>query len=106
MEIRVDHHTTRTAARAKLETLLDDLAAEHKHIIHDLEHHWNGDMLACNFKAAGFKVSGTLEVTDKELILKGKLPLLAIAFEPKIRHMVEAEAKKIFPEKGSKKKAS
>jgi hypothetical protein len=105
MDIRVEHHTTRNAARNKLESLLDQLAEEHKNLVSDLVHEWRDDVLNFAFKAHGFKVGGTLEVNDSDLRLKGKLPLLAIPFEPKIRHMIEAEAKKVFPEK-KKRKAS
>jgi hypothetical protein len=96
MKIQIPHHTTRLKARKKVNDLLTDVAEEHAHMVKDLQQSWDGDVLSFQFKAAGFKASGTLEVTDKELLVEGHLPLLARAFEPKIAHAIEKEAGKHF----------
>lgn len=96
MELRIPHKTTQAKARAKVESLLEDAAKKHGHMIHDLQHHWEGHTLEFDFRAAGMKVSGSLEVTAKELVVRAKVPLFAKPFEPKIAHAIEAEAKKHF----------
>jgi len=47
-------------------------------------------------KARGLSVEGTVEVTDTEVIIHGKLPLMARPFEGKIKQAVELEAGKMF----------
>jgi hypothetical protein len=47
-------------------------------------------------KAKGLAVSGSAEVTDAEIILEAKLPLMAKMFEGKIRQAVQREAESMF----------
>ena len=42
------------------------------------------------------KADGTVEVTDSEVIIDGKLPLLAKPFEPRIKNQIEREAAAMF----------
>ena len=97
MEIRVNHHTTRAKARSKVESLLADASAKHGHMIKELEQRWEGDKLSFGFKAAGMKVSGSMEITDRELVIHAHVPIFAKPFEPKIAHVIENEAKTHFP---------
>ena len=46
--------------------------------------------------AKGFKGSGTVEVTDSEIIIDGKLPLIARPFEPRVKSTIEREAASLF----------
>ena len=46
--------------------------------------------------AKGFVASGTLEITEIEIILDGKLPLIARPFEPRIKNTIEREAAAMF----------
>ena len=53
-------------------------------------------MLRSTGAARGFKANGTVDVTDHEVIIDGKLPLLARPFEPRIRSTIEREANAMF----------
>jgi hypothetical protein len=98
LKITVPHHTTKAKARKKVESILKELQKKHGHMIQDLEQEWEtDDRLAAKFKAAGFHISGTLDVTDEEIVMKASLPLLAKAFSGKIAHAIEREAKDRFP---------
>jgi putative polyhydroxyalkanoate system protein len=97
MKIAIPHHTTKAAARKKLESLGEQLLREHGDRLEDVDQHWNGDQLLVNFKARGFNVKGSVEVTDSEIILDGKLPLIAKPFESRIKSTIEREAKSAFP---------
>ena len=96
MKITLPHHTDRKTARKKLEHLMKDLSKRHSDTITDLDQHWEGDQLRFSFKAKGLKASGSLEVTDEDLIVDGKLPLMALPFESKIKSAIEKEAKSLF----------
>ena len=62
----------------------------------EVEHRWEGDRLVFSGKAKGMKANGTVDITDNEVIIDGKLPLLAKPFEPRIKSQIEKEAGEIF----------
>lgn len=96
MHIAVPHHTDRETARRRVEQRLDQLLAQYQHYLSDHEKSWNGDTLHFSGSARGFKANGTVEVTDSEVIIDGKLPLIAKPFEPRIKNTIEREAAAMF----------
>lgn len=96
MRIAVEHHTTRANARQIVGRKIDHLLQSYGAQAEKAEHEWRGDTLHFKAKARGFTVEGTVEVTETDVILDGKLPLIARAFEGRIRQTVEAEAEKMF----------
>lgn len=96
MRIAVPHHTTRANARTTIEQKVAALLSQFGGRVDDLQQQWTGDTLEFKGKARGFKVEGTVEVTDEEIILEGKLPLMALPFEPRIREAVKREAENLF----------
>jgi len=96
MQIAVPHHTTKENARRKVEARLADLERQYGHYASDVDKVWSGDRLDFTVKARGMTGKGTLEITDTEVILDGKLPLIAKPFEPRIRSTVEREAAAMF----------
>ena len=96
MRIAVPHRTDRQTARQKVEERLQQLLAVYGHYLSDIDRRWEGDRLVFAGKAKGFKANGTLEVTDSEVIIDGKLPLIAKPFEPRIKNTIEREAEAMF----------
>lgn len=96
MRIAVPHRTTRAKARQIVEQKIDTLLGSYGQHAEQAEHTWSGDTLHFKGKARGFSVEGTVEITDDQVILDSKLPLLARAFEGRIRQTVEGEAEKLF----------
>jgi Putative polyhydroxyalkanoic acid system protein (PHA_gran_rgn). len=96
MRVSVPHNTTKEAAKKKLQALADQLLREHGHRIEDVDQQWQGDQLLVSMKARGFNVKGMVEVTDSDVIVDGKLPLIAKPFESKIKSTIEKEGQKIF----------
>lgn len=96
MRIAIPHHTTKANARTVIEQKVAALLNQFGGKVDDLQQQWTGDMLDFKGKARGFKVEGTVEVTDQEIILDGKLPLMALPFEPRIREAVKREAENLF----------
>jgi len=96
MRIAVPHHTDRATARKKIEEKLEQVLATYGHYLSDSTHRWEGDRLVFSGKAKGMKADGTVEVTDSEVIIDGKLPLLAKPFEPRIKSQIEREAAAMF----------
>jgi Putative polyhydroxyalkanoic acid system protein (PHA_gran_rgn) len=96
MHISVPHRTDRETAKRRVAQRLDQLLAQYKHYLSDHESRWEGDTLHFSGAARGFKANGTVAVTDSEVIIDGKLPLIAKPFEPRIKNTIEREANAIF----------
>lgn len=96
MRIAVPHNTTREIARNKVEQRLGQLLSQFGGHADEMDHTWAGDILTFKGKAKGLKVEGTVEVTDAAVIIDGKLPLIAMPFEGRIREAVQREADSMF----------
>jgi hypothetical protein len=96
MRIAVPHNTSPDRARQIVERKLHGLLAQFGDRADEIDHHWIGDTLRFKGKARGFTVEGTIEITPSDVIIDGKLPLLAKPFESRIRQTVEREAEAMF----------
>lgn len=96
MRITVPHRTDKETAKRKINERLGQAMTQYGHYLNDSTHTWSGDLLTFAGSAKGFKVSGTIEVTDTEVIIDGKLPLIAKPFEPRVKHSIEQEAESMF----------
>jgi|SRR4051812_18109163 putative polyhydroxyalkanoate system protein len=96
MRIAVPHRTTKEKARKILEQRISQLEKQYGHYASDVEKSWSGDRMDFGFKAKGFSGKGSVEVTDSEVIIDGKLPLIAKPFEPRIKSTIEKEAATMF----------
>ena len=96
MRIAVPHHTTPGRARQIVDKRLKTLEKQYGHKADDFGYEWDGNTLHLSAKAKGLSLKGTLEITADEVIVDGKLPLLAKPFEGRIRQTVEMEAESMF----------
>lgn len=96
MRIAVPHNMTRENARHRIDQRLQGLLRQFGHQAEEMDHEWMGDTLRFKGKAKGMKVEGTVEVTEAAMIIDAKLPLIAMAFEGRIREAVQKEADQIF----------
>ena len=96
MRVTVPHHTTRAKAREIVERKISVLLAQFGEHAGDVRHDWTGDTFQFKGTARGFTVEGTVEITDAEVVIDGKLPMLARPFEPRIQQAVEREAETMF----------
>jgi hypothetical protein len=96
MRIVIPHHTDKAEARRKVEARMQELLAQHGHYLSEINQQWEGDRLVFSGTAKGFKANGSVEITDSEVILDGKLPLIAKPFESRIKSTVEREASMMF----------
>ncbi len=96
MRIAVPHNTTKENARQKVEQRLGQLLSQFGGHAEDIAHEWIGDTLQFKGKARGLALKGTAEVTDREIIIDAKLPLIATMFEGRIREAVQREADSMF----------
>jgi hypothetical protein len=96
MRLTIPHHTTKENARKIIDQRMGQALAQYGHFLSESQHQWDGERLTFSGSARGFKVSGSLEITDTDVIIDGKLPLIAKPFEPRIKSAVENEASAMF----------
>ncbi len=96
MRVRVPHNTTKSEAKKKVKNLLKNLERNYSDTVSDVEEYWEQDRLIFGFRARGLKARGTLDVTEDEVVVEGKLPLLAMPFERRIKSVIEREARSLF----------
>jgi hypothetical protein len=96
MRIAIPHNTTKAKARQIIEKRLKNAEKQYGHMAQELDYDWKGDVLSLSGKAKGLSVKGTVEVTESDIIINGRLPLIAMPFEKKIRQEVEKEAESMF----------
>jgi hypothetical protein len=96
MRIVIPHHTDRINAHRRIDARLQDLLSQHGHYLSDIHQQWEGDRLVFSGSAKGFKANGSVEVTDTDIIVDGKLPLIAKPFESRIKSTIEREAETMF----------
>jgi|SRR5581483_6870824 len=96
MRIAIAHNTDKLTARRKVEQRLDELLSTYGRYLSEVERRWDGDRLVFSGKSKGMKAEGTIDITDTEVVIDGKVPLVAKPFEPRIRSTIEREAAAIF----------
>lgn len=96
MRVTVPHRTDKDTARRKINERIAQLFGQYAHYLSESSHQWDGDRLVFSGSAKGFKTNGTVEVTETEVIVDGKLPLMAKPFEPRIKSTIEREAEAMF----------
>jgi len=96
MKIEVPHKTTKEVARQKVEGRLGELLSQFGGHAEEIEHSWTGDTMEFKAKVKGLAIGGTVAITDADVVIDGKLPLIAKMFEGRIREAMEREAKSMF----------
>ncbi len=81
MRIAVPHHTSKHAARGKVDQRLGRFYRQFGGRAEEIQHEWLGDTMKFRGKARGLSLEGTVEVTDAAIVIDAKLPLMAKMFE-------------------------
>jgi len=92
IELNIPHSLTKDEALTRIKNFLPQLKEQHADQIKDLEESWNGNTGVFQFKISGFKVSGSLEVEESSVVIKGDLPFAAILFKGQIEETIRAKA--------------
>jgi len=90
------HKLSQKEALSRIQSLLGDMKKKHGDKINDLQESWSGSVGRFSFKAMGFSVSGTLEVTASEVKLNGQLPFAASFFKGQIESAISEHADKLL----------
>ncbi|MDP3964141.1 MAG: polyhydroxyalkanoic acid system family protein [bacterium] len=96
LNMSIRHQLPREEALTRIQRLLGEVKREQGDKISDLHEQWSGNAGNFSFKAAGFSVSGTLEVTSSEVRLNGNLPFAANFFKGKIENTIRQRAQQLL----------
>ncbi len=84
MHFKVPHKTTKTAAKQKVKDSIEQARPHLQGQVEINKEEWQGDTFHFDVNLQGKNVSGTLEVTEMDIILNAKLPLMWRLFEGRI----------------------
>jgi hypothetical protein len=88
MNFKIPHQTSKSDAKSKVARALQDARPHLKDNATIDEERWEGDTLHFAATLQGKQISGTLEVTDTDLIVDATLPLMWRLFEGRIEKMI------------------
>jgi hypothetical protein len=96
MKMSVPHELGRDDALQRLKGLLGDMKQQYGDKVTDLQENWTDAGGTFSFKAMGFKLSGTLNVTDTEMQLDGELPWAAKPFQGTVEATIRERAERLL----------
>lgn len=96
MNVTVPHQLGRDEALGRLKNLLTDMKQQYGDRVTDLNENWTDAGGTFSFKAMGFKLSGTLNVTDTEMQLNGELPWAAKPFQGTVETTIRERAERLL----------
>ena len=96
MQLKIPHSSSRHEAVARVQRLLIEAKPKLADKVTIEEERWEGDVLHFAFTTQGQKISGQLEVKDKEYELNAKLPLMMRMFEGRIEKMIAEQSRQML----------
>ncbi len=79
-----EHNPDDVVQRAEpyIEKMVDDFEG------HDLDLEWNGRKGEFSFKSMAFKITGDVEVDEKQIVVNVDLPIMAMIFKDKVEKAI------------------
>jgi hypothetical protein len=92
LSLNIPHAQTQEEALSRIKQLLGRLQEEQKGTITDVHENWNGPNGNFSFSAKGFKIAGSIQVKDKEVLLESDLPFAVSLFKGQIASIITEKA--------------
>lgn len=96
LNVDIQHNLSQEEALKRIKNLLPDLQKRFENDISDVSETWTENVGTFSFKAKKFPVSGTLTVTEKEVQLRGEIPLLLVARKKQIEETIQQKGKELL----------
>lgn len=94
--VTVQHQLGKEEAVSRLKNILASAKEQYGDRISDLKEHWTDNGGAFSFKAMGFKISGSLVVTDTDATINGEFPWAAKPFQGTIETTLRERAERLL----------
>lgn len=89
LEVRVPYEITREEIKRRMDEALVKAREEYGSQVGPINAAWQGDQLKVQLSAMGMSFSGTIDIEDKDLLVKLGLPGMASLFSGKIKAGIE-----------------
>ncbi len=96
LTIEVPHALGRAEAVRRLKDRLDAAREAYQGLVNDFEEEWSDQGLCFNFRAAGMKASGTMDVVDDAVRIHAEVPWAAIMMRGAIEQRLGEEMRKVL----------
>lgn len=94
--VTVAHSLGREEALDRVKGLLSQAKEQYGDRINDLRETWTGSSGEFSFKAMGFKISGSLDVSDTDVEIVGDYPWAAKPFQGTIEATLRERAERLL----------
>jgi len=94
--VKVPHTLGKAEAVNRLKNILESAKSQYGDRISDLQENWQEDGGTFSFKAMGFKISGSLVVTDTDATINGEFPWAAKPFQKTIETTLRERAERLL----------
>ena len=93
MRIEHNYNGTREYAYQQIDTLLANLQKQYGNKISNPSTSWNDarDKMEFSFGVYGFTLKGTVQIHEEKVVLDGKVPFLAKAFQGKAGTLIKGK---------------
>ncbi len=88
MHFKVPHKTTKTEAKQKIKNAIEEARPMMKGQAEITGERWDGDTLFFTVLLQGKEITGSVEVTDMDMIVNATLPLMWRLFEGRIEREI------------------
>jgi putative polyhydroxyalkanoate system protein len=91
LEVRVPYQISREEIRRRMDEALVKARNEYGSQVGPINAAWEGDILKVALSAMGMSFNGTIEIEDKDVLVKLGLPGMASFFSGKIKAGIEEQ---------------
>jgi hypothetical protein len=95
-DITVQHSLGKEEALNRLKGMLASVKENYGSQVSDLEENWNNQGGTFSFKAMGFKISGDLAVSDKDVRIDAEFPWAAKPFQGTIETAIRERTERLL----------
>jgi hypothetical protein len=94
--VTVPHQLGKQEALERIKSILVKAKEQYGDRLTDLQENWNENGGTFSFRAMGFKISGSLKVTDTDVEITGDYPFAALPFKGTIEATLRERAERLL----------
>jgi hypothetical protein len=96
MSMQIPHSLSSEEAKGRVQGMISSLKDQYGDKISDLNEEWSGDTGRFSLRAMGYKLAGTLQVTENDVRVDGDLPWAAKPFQGTIEATIRERAERLL----------